>query len=320
VNAIKEALAGMESYSVTVCTADNFPASLNNYNVVVLHGLPSKRNNILPQVIASGKPVWYILTSQSAIAALNDPKNPSHTTITPNQPHDVLPSFNSSFNIFTVPPQVQSVINKMPPLLVSAGNVNAAPGSEALFNQKNGNGTMPLWIFQQGTTPTAILMGEGIWRWRLYEYKNFNDHSVIDECIRQTIAFLSAGNKEKTFSVNMPRYVWSDQQSIFMNAYLLNPNNEQVNTPDAIITITDSAGRKQNFSFERSGTAYSLNIGIWAGGTYTYAAHTAYNGKPCGRKPATRINAIRSRLSPALQPCKKIQWGVCTCYKYCITL
>ena len=64
-----------------------------------------------------------------------------------------------------------------------------------------------------------------------------------------------------------------------MHATLLDANNEQVNTPDVGLTITDSAGRKHEFSFERSGTDYSLNVGIWAGGNYTYAAHATYNGK-----------------------------------------
>ena len=72
---------------------------------------------------------------------------------------------------------------------------------------------------------------------------------------------------------------WPSSQPISLSAYLLNANNEQVNTPDAQLTIVDSAGRKQDYSMERSGSAYNLNIGIWAGGTYTYAAHTSYNGK-----------------------------------------
>jgi hypothetical protein len=61
---------------------------------------------------------------------------------------------------------------------------------------------------------------------------------------------------------------------------VLNANNEQVNTADVQLTITDSAGRKQYFSFERAGTGYKLNIGIWAGGVYTYSAKTTYNDKP----------------------------------------
>jgi hypothetical protein len=281
INAVREALNGLESYKITIVTADNFPASLSNYDVVILHGLPSLRNNIASQVLAARKPLWLILTSQSNIPGLNSLQVLTHTTINPAPPHDATLFYNTSFNAFTLPQQIQAVADKMPPLQVKA-TVAASPGANALFMEKSGitAGQVPLWLLQQGSVPSAILMGEGLWRCRLYEFKNFNDHSVIDECIRQTVAFLSANNREKPFSVVLPKYLWSDQETISLNAYLLNANNEQINTADVQIVITDSSGRKQNFSFERSGNAYALNIGIWAGGTYSYTAQTTYNNKP----------------------------------------
>ena len=158
--------------------------------------------------------------------------------------------------------------------------MDIVPGANAFFFQKNaqaGN-KVPLWVLQNSSVPTAILAGEGVWRWRLYEYKNFNTHSVIDECIRQTVSFLAANNKERPFTVSMPKYIWSDQEPVSLRATLLNANNEQINTPEAVLTVTDSAKHKHDYSFERAGTAYNLNLGIWAGGNYTYTARTTYNG------------------------------------------
>lgn len=278
VNAIKEALSGVETYSVTVATADNAP-SVNDYNIVILHGLPSMRSRMAEQVAAARKPVWFILSSQTDVQGMNGLQSFTHLSVGPSQPHDVVTAFNSSFNAFTLPQHIQSVSDKMPPLQTNTGNIIAAPGSSILYTQRTPAGTMPAWVLQHGTAPVAVLAGEGLWRWRLYEYKNFNDHSVVDECIRQTVAFLAANNNERPFNVVLPKYIWSDQEPIALNAYLLNANNEQVNTADATLIITDSAGRKQNFSFERNGNTYSLNIGIWAGGTYTYSAHTVYNKK-----------------------------------------
>ena len=281
VNAIKEALAGIESYKVTVCGADNMPASLAPYNVLILHGLPSSRNNIAPQILASRKPVWFILSNQTNNIAFNSMQELTHTTFVSALPHDVIGNYNPAFNTFTLPQTIGSVTDKMPPLSVPAGDINITPGSNILFTQKDETASShaPLWILQQGVVPTALLAGEDIWRWRLYEFKNFNQHSVIDECIRQTVAFLAANNNEKPFTVSLSKYVWSDQEPITMNAALLNASNEQVNTPDVQLTVTDSAGKKQDFSFERNGSAYSLNLGIWAGGTYTYVAKTTYNDK-----------------------------------------
>jgi hypothetical protein len=278
VNAIRDALGGLESYKVTVASVDNVPSSLAEYSVIIAHGLPSPRTRIAPQLLAARKPIWFIFTNQTDIAAINTMQQFTHTSFSTMPTHDVIPVCNPSFSSFILPRQIQSVTDKMPPLSVNIGNVLPAPGANILFTQKNAP-TQPLWILQQGSVPVAILIGEGIWRWRMYEYKNFNEHSTIDECIRQTVAFLTANNNEKPFSVSLPRYVWSDQEAITLSASLLNTNNEQVNTPDAQLTITDSAGRKQDFSFERSGTNYNLNIGIWAGGIYTYSAHTIYNDK-----------------------------------------
>jgi hypothetical protein len=278
VNAIKDALAGMESYRTTIVSADNIPSSLAGYSAIILHGLPSARSRIAANIIAARKPVWLILTQQTDVSAINSMEGTTHVTMTASGPRDVLPQYNTAFNTFILPQQIQAVADKMPPLTVSSGYINTSPAAGILFSQKSAP-QLPLWVMQQGTIPVAILAGTGIWRWRLYEYKNFNDHSAVDECIRQTIAFLCANSNEKPFRVSLPKYVWGDQENIALSAYLLNTNNEQVNTPDVQLTISDSAGHKQNYSFERNGSAYSLNLGLWAGGTYTYTAHTKYNEK-----------------------------------------
>ncbi len=298
INAIKDALSGIESYKITVCTADNMPASLGGYNVIILHGLPSSRNRLAAQLTAARKPFWCILSNQTEIAGFNELQQFTHTVVSPSAPHDVFTVHEPTFNAFSLPQNIESVTDKMPPLVVNAANIRTAPGALVLFKEKQGTagGQAPLWVLQQGSVPTAVLMGEGLWRWRLYEFKNFNNHNVIDECIRQTVAFLCANNNEKPFNATLQKYVWSDQESISLNAYLLNANNEQINTPDVQLTVTDSAGRKQNFSFERSGSAYSLNIGIWAGGTYTYSAHTSYNDKQYSANGSFVVESIPLEL------------------------
>jgi len=252
------------------------PASLSDYQVVIMHQLPSA-GMINKQLQLDKKPVWYILGSQSNIALFNEQQKMINAV--PSGAHDVLAAYNPAFNTFILPQNIQAIMDKMPPLTSPVNNLQLSHAANVLFSQRTAEANAnPVWVLVQGSVPTAVLSGEGIWRWRLYEYKNFGKHEVIDECIRQTVSFLSANSNESPFRVELPKFEWSDQEAITLNAYLLNANNEQVNTPDAQITITDSAGNKQNFSFERSGSAYRLNLGIRAGGTYTYAAHINYNG------------------------------------------
>ncbi|MDR3681995.1 MAG: VWA domain-containing protein [Flavipsychrobacter sp.] len=279
VNAIKEALSGLETYKVTVRTIDNFPTSLSDYQVVILHQLPMAGTKVAEEIRAAGKPVWYILGPHSDGPAITQLQRQLNVNMNMNAQHDVLANYNTTFNLFTLPQNTQAVLDKMPPLSAPLGVVQAGPSAGILFTDKQSTNS-PIWLLQQGVPAAALLTGNGIWRWRLYEYKNFGNHSVVDECIRQTVAFLAANTNDKPFSVSLPKYVWRDEEPVMLNATLLNANNEQVNTPEAQITITDSAGNKHNFALERNGTAYHLNAGVWAGGTYTYAAHTVYNGKP----------------------------------------
>lgn len=271
INALREALAGLETYNVTVKTADAMPASFNDYQVVILHGLPGP-SATLPSL--AGKPVWYILTSSSSNSLTT---SAATLGINAGAQHEVYVLANSSFSTFALPPRIAAVTDRMPPLSIPMGNIQAGVNAQALFTQKGG--TLPLWIIQSGTVPQALLAGEGLWRWRLYEYRYFHNHEVVDECIRQTVASLAANVNENPFRVEQPKYEWSDGENISFNAYLLNASNEQINTPEASLTIRDSAGKTQAFSFERSGNAYRLNTGIQPGGTYSYTAKTIYNGK-----------------------------------------
>ncbi|MBS1777971.1 MAG: VWA domain-containing protein [Bacteroidetes bacterium] len=274
INAIKEALSDVETYKVTVHTGGNLPP-LGNYRVIIAHDLPSVIYNYQSQFAASHKPIWYILGNQTNTAALYN-ATPATLNVNVAAMHDAYPAFNPSFSIFTTPQNLQAILDKMPPLSVPMGSIQPNGNTDILFKQKD-NG-QPLWILQQGTTPMALTSGSGIWRWRLYEYKNFNTHNTIDECIRQTVSFLAANSTEKPFYTSLSKYVWSDQEAVYINAYVLNASNQQINTPDVQLTITDSTGKKQNFSFERNGTSYRLNTGIWPEGNYTYTAQTHYNG------------------------------------------
>lgn len=276
INAIKEALNGMERYDLTVALQDKLP-TVRNFDAVILHQVPAINDNVSDELRLIKKPTWYILGSKTNPGLLNQLPKPVAININPIHLSDILPSYNAAFNVFTLPQNIRAVTDKLPPLGVPAGSITASANASVLFSAR-GNEQMPLWVLQQGSTPLALLAGEGIWRWRIYEYRFFNEHNAVDECIRQTVSFLTAGN-EKPFRVEFPKYVWSDQEPVILNAYLLNSNNEQVNTADVTFSITDSAGNKQDFSFERSGNAYRLNIGIWAGGNYTYTAATNYNGK-----------------------------------------
>lgn len=267
--AIKEALGGTDAYSLTTRIGSGLPPA-SDYDVLVLHGLPGAA----PIDIPAGKAVWYILAqttgrfASSAAAGMQ---------LQPGAFHDAYPALNTSFSAFTLPPGLNALIDRLPPLSAANGSLTPGAGTQSLFNEKTGNA--PLWLVQSGTAPQAILMGEGLWRWRLYEYRFMQSHNLVDECIRQTIALLAANPSDAPLRVELPKYEWSDGENISLNAYVLNAAGQQVNAPDIALNITDSSGKRQAFTFERSGSGYRLNIGQLAPGSYRYAAAAKHEGR-----------------------------------------
>lgn len=267
--AIREALSGTDAYSLTTRIGSGLPAPAE-YDVLILHGLPTGAAGEVP----ANKAVWYIVAqttgrfTSSAASAIQ---------LQPAAVRDAYPELNTSFSAFTLPPGTAALAGRLPPLSIPAGSLTPAGNTQSLFNDKSGS--QGLWFVQPGTAPQAILLGEGLWRWRLYEYRYTQSHAVVDECIRQTIALLAANPTDAPLRVELPKYEWSDGENIAFNAYLLNAAGQQVTTPDISLALTDSSGRKQAFSFERSGTGYRLNIGQLPPGSYRYAAAAKHEGR-----------------------------------------
>jgi hypothetical protein len=288
--AISAALAGIPQYKVTVVSNGSLPADINSYNLVIADQVAA--NPAVVKALAS-LPVWFILGNQSNLNDFNAMQSALKITGGGN-PNVALPELNPGFSFFTLPTGIRAVIDKMPPLQAPYGNYSATAGTQVLMNQRIGSVTTnyPLWLFQTGALPRAVLCGEGIWRWRLYEYKNSGKHDVVDELIRQTVSLLSVKKDSRPFRVFMDKYIFSDNEPVHIYGELRNANSELVNTPEASILITDTSGHKYQYHFEKNGNSYHLNLGLLAPGNYAYKGSVTYNGKAFASEGSFIIESV----------------------------
>lgn len=275
--AIKEALESVPQYQTDVHFGNDLPGNLNQYALVIAHQIPS----LTGATLAAGNiPTWFILGKQSNLNAFNQQQTTLKVSGGGNA-NDVLPLLNPGFSYFTLPANIREVLAKMPPLQAPYGTYTPSAEAQVLLQQQIGNvaTSYPLWLIRNGSTPQAILCGEGIWRWRLYEYKNSKKHEVVDELIRQTVSLLSVKKDARPFRVFMDKYIFSDNEPVNIYAELRNDNGELINTPQASLVLADSTGKKLNYNFEKNGNSYRLNIGLLSPGNYSFKGSTANNGK-----------------------------------------
>ena len=281
--ALKEALTKNKNFKVDIKTAQKVDANISDYNLVVLHNLPSVNynvNSILEQAKKMGISLWFITGSQTAIPLFNQAQNCLQIAPRGMSLNDASANLNKEFSYFTL--SNTTGLLQVPPLATPFGEYTTGANTQVLMTQKIGsvNTNYPLWIVQQNNAArVGVTAGEGLWRWRLYDYQQHKNQNLVDEYILKTAQFLSVKHDKKQFRTTIQKSVFTESEPITFDAELYNENYELINTPDVNLTITDEANTKKKYSLNKEGNSYSLSLGNLAAGKYAYTSQTAYNGK-----------------------------------------
>jgi len=294
--ALKEALTKNKNYKVDVQTAASLKANVGDYNLLILHNLPSAAFNaqgLIEQAKKAGVSLWYIAGIQTALPLLNKSQTCLQINSRGAGQNDVQAILNPEFSYFTV--AQASNLKSLPPLSAPFGDFSAGPSTQVLMKQQIGSvpTQLPLWSLQQTAEgKTGVLAGEGLWRWRLYDFNQHKNHNLVDEFILKSAQYLSARQDKRPFHIGMPKAVFTETEPVLFDAELYNENRELVNTPDVTLQVFDENKSKTTFTMNKESNSYSLNAGNLAAGTYSYSASTVWNGKSYTASGNFRVTAL----------------------------
>jgi len=275
--ALRRAIESSDNYEVDVEFQSDFnPAQLEEYDILLLHQLPSlgTSERIQTAINKSGKPVFAIVGGETIIKRMPSLGLGVQLDARRGSFNDVNGVLNPSFSKFTLDKSINGFISQAPPMQVPFGNWSVSNSAEIVFNQRVGNINTddPLLLVNEvNEEKNAILLGEGIWRWRLYDYAVNESHTQFDALITSLIQFLAVKEDKRFFRVEGPRDLMENEPIIF-NAELYNASYEAVNDAEASMTISDSEGKTYPFNFSRTDRAYRLDAGSLPVGTYSYTA------------------------------------------------
>ncbi|MBK8339446.1 MAG: hypothetical protein IPK99_05295 [Flavobacteriales bacterium] len=282
--AIRKALEGSEAYAVTSASFTDFSGEVNEYDLVVLHRLPSIRQNaadLLLRCTQRNIPVLHVLGAGMDFQAFNALGRGVQVQGGQRTTTDAQPLFDPAFSLFQVEPTTAQVFERFPPLQVPFGQYQQGAGAVSLFKQRIGmvRTDQPLILVQQSQTAarSATICGEGLWRWRLADQQQNNNTETFDLLVRKLVQLLANRSNAERFRI-VHEDVFDDQAPVILNAELYDPAFELVNTPEALITLTDESGAQRPLAFSRSGKAYRLAVDGLSAGRYTYTATTALSG------------------------------------------
>jgi len=187
ISAIKEALRSNINYEVDDVLINEFSGSIDAYNLVILHQIPSRSNiavSILKEIKDMMIPALYIVGTSTNMIRWNGLNLGIKVQGGLKNLQEVLPEFNDSFPLFSVSDNQVGRINSLPPLIAPFGNYNVSNNVSTFLYQRIGtvNTTKPLICFAEDLDSRwGVIMGSGIWRWRLLSYAETGNHGLFND-------------------------------------------------------------------------------------------------------------------------------------------
>jgi hypothetical protein len=285
VAALKTAIETNKAFAVKTTNIEEWAEPLNNFSLIITHQLPSNKNkaqSLFAKAKELRKPILFVLGSQTAYNDLKALQQIVEINSSGDKQNEVAATFNNAFTSFTLQNSTIEAISKFPPIAVAFGNFKLGAASNALLFQRinSVNTDFPLIALSDaGETKQGIICGEGIWRWRLYDFLQHKSHNTTNELITKMVQLLCVKDDKRPFSVQIPKNIFNENEQVTFDAKLFNANYELVNQPEVSLTLKNSDGKVFDFNFARTENAYSLNVGNLPVGSYTYSAKTSLGNK-----------------------------------------
>lgn len=284
ISAIKQTLSDNKNFVLETALMSDLKVKPESYDLVILHQLPTKNydiTGIISKLDAKNIPRMFILGSQTDPQKFNKVQPALSINGDGRNWNDVQGIALPDFSLFTLDPSVGSQINQFPPLTVPFGDYKITGNAKVLLNQQIGKieTKYPLMLFSEfNNIKTGILAGEGLWRWRMFDYLQRHNHDAFNQVLQKSIQYLSVKEDKRKFRVVLPKNVYLENEQIVFDAELYNNSYELVNEPDVNMVIRNENNKDFTFTFSKTGRYYTLNAGFFPVGTYTFKATTNYSG------------------------------------------
>ncbi len=285
VSALKQVLEKNKNYQVTVNHINKMTVKAEDFDFVVLHNLPSSQNDlstVLNTLNSRKIPRMFIVGTQTDLVRFNQVQSLLTVQGNPSNPNPVQGIFANDFNLFTIDENLRNNLPTFNPLIAPFGEFSARGDAQVLLYQRIGkvDTKYPLLLFgEENDIKMAILAAQGLWRWRLFDYLQHQNHDIFEELIGKNFQYVTLKSDKRRFRVSVAKNIFNENEPIVLDAELYNESYELVNDPDVSLTITNGEGRDFPYTFNRTANAYTLSAGVLPVGSYRFKGTVTYNGQ-----------------------------------------
>lgn len=279
ISAIKQELDKDENMEVSTILLNEWDGKLNGYSLLIWHNPTENGAGLLNAAKTTKTPVLYLLGLNSSKSFVNK-MNLGISLPGSNSTDQVQGAIADEFQLFNVSDALKSSMKKWQPLTVPFGNLGER-GNNILIKQKIGGviKETPILCFNSNQgSKNGVLIGEGLWKWKLSEYSQSGSNKLFNELIQKTTQYLTVKTNLEPLRINLPKRLTS-KEPVIINAEFYNSSFEPITTPEIKFVLTDQKAVETEYTFAKNNSDYALDLGSLNESVYTWKASTTYTGK-----------------------------------------
>jgi len=275
VSALKLAINGSKHFNATSMVLRSFDGNLEKYNLLILNQLPTslKRKGKL-NITNADIPKLFIIGKNTSISAFNKLKTGLNLSRFKRQFNETTASLNKEFQFFSFDKELSDKIEEYPPLISPFASYESEGDIHTLFYQKIGKviTDFPMITFYENDgNKTGIVAGEGMWRWRLYDFRLNGSTILFDELLQKIVQYLSVHEDKSRFRIEVePSYFENSQ--VIINAEFYDKSYELNNSFQAEFMISKDGGETFEYGFLKYNDIYQVDLGKLIEGVYNWKA------------------------------------------------
>ncbi len=297
--ALKSIIESNKNYEVDIHFASKPSPNLNQFDIVVLHNLPSSKNPVnseLTLLKSRRIPTIFFVGNQVNLAAFNSSQKTLSIKGNVSSMNEVQAIWDDGFKGFQVDEGLKRELPKFVPVNAPFGEYEAGPNAEVLLLQKIGkvDTKYPLITFgEEGSWKNAVFAGEGVWKWKLFEFLQYQSYDNLNELVNKLVQYSSKKEDKRKFRAFVNKSIFKDNEEVVFDAQLYNSNYELINEPDVFLKVSDKSGNVYDYTFSKFNNYYSHNAGVLKEGNYSFTASTNFNGEKLSASGNFSIQSIQ---------------------------
>ncbi len=285
IKAIRSALENNQNYQLELHIPGVSAIPTEEYDLLILHQISKQavsQVGVIANMLQGGIPTWSILGSKSNLPRFNGENSLVEIKPINFQRDQVTAEVNAAFSKFQLSDPLKEMLSRNNPVSVPFANYNLSGGAETLLTQKVGNLSTAnplLVVMNDGEQKDAVMIGEGMWQWRLQDFDKNQSFELFDELIGKLVQYLSSNEDKSRFKVYPLSTEFHVNEPVVLETEAYDEIYERIFGQTVELVLRNASGQVNSYNYTTSTGNSQYRISDLPAGVYSYQASTTIEGK-----------------------------------------